>query len=90
MAAGLAGQGRDVKQRILDDFKGLPIPDQLTIIESVLRRLREEFQRDQEASRAEQRRRLVMAAETLLPDYLGDAELTVFTALDGEDFYAEG
>ncbi len=31
---------------------------------------------------------LETAAQTLLSDYTGDKELTIFTALDGEDFYA--
>ncbi len=31
---------------------------------------------------------LKTAAQTLLTDYTEDNELTIFTALDGEDFYA--
>jgi hypothetical protein len=34
----------------------------------------------------EKARRLKMAAEKLYEDYLNDPELTVFTALDSEDF----
>jgi len=33
---------------------------------------------------------LAQAAQALLADYQNDPELTAFTALDGEDFYAEG
>ena len=38
----------------------------------------------------EERRKqdLALAAEALLEDYQGDAELTTFTALDAEDFHA--
>jgi hypothetical protein len=36
----------------------------------------------------EKKRRLAEAAEALLPDYTTGGELTAFTALDGEDFYA--
>jgi len=31
-----------------------------------------------------------MAAKALLPDYKKDEELTSFTALDSEDFHAQG
>ena len=34
---------------------------------------------------ARRRREMGIAAETLLPDYRDDAELTAFGALDGED-----
>lgn len=37
---------------------------------------------------AERKRQLAVAAETLLSDYAARGELTAFTALDGEDFYA--
>jgi hypothetical protein len=33
---------------------------------------------------------LTVAANALLTDYQEDQELTSFTALDGEPFYAEG
>jgi predicted CopG family antitoxin len=36
----------------------------------------------------QQRRRLNLAAHELLADYQVDQDLTVFTALDGEDFHA--
>ncbi|MBI4670635.1 MAG: hypothetical protein HY741_03070 [Chloroflexi bacterium] len=44
---------------------------------------------DYVTARAELDRELAIAAEALLPDYLNDKELTAFTALDAEDFYAE-
>ncbi len=35
-------------------------------------------------------RALEQAAQALLADYQADPQLTSFTALDGEDFYAQG
>ncbi|MFN3762209.1 MAG: hypothetical protein ACK4WK_03285 [Anaerolineae bacterium] len=90
MATVLVDQ-RDVAKAMLEEFNRLPIPERLTIVESVLQGVREELQQaSRRVSRAEWRYRLAMAAEALLPDYLENAELTAFTALDGEDFYAEG
>jgi predicted DNA-binding protein len=37
-----------------------------------------------------QKQDLVLAAKALLADYQGDPELTAFTALDAEDFHAQG
>ena len=36
------------------------------------------------------RQDLALAAKALLVDYQGDTELTAFTALDAEDFHAQG
>ncbi|MBC7227251.1 MAG: hypothetical protein H5T61_08465 [Thermoflexales bacterium] len=91
MTSVLVGQGRNLTQQILEEFNRLPIPERLTIIESMLQGVREDLRRMAQAtSRAERRSQLAKAAEILLPDYMEDAELTAFTALDGEDFYAEG
>ncbi len=43
---------------------------------------------EQSPARMERKRQLAAAAEALLPDYAAGGELTVFTVLDGEDFYA--
>ena len=40
--------------------------------------------------RERQQRELEQAARALLDDYQSDPELTAFTALDGEDFHAQG
>lgn len=91
MATVLVDRGADVERRILDELSRLPIPEQLTIIETALLRIREELQQAGRPSvLADRRQQLARAAEALLPDYIEDAELTAFTALDGEDFYAEG
>jgi hypothetical protein len=44
----------------------------------------------QPLTQTERRRQLAAAAEALLPDYAAGGELTIFTALDSEDFYASG
>lgn len=91
MATILVEHGANVTRTILEEVNRLPIPERLTIIESLLQGIREELrQAAQMTGRAEQKRRLAQAAAILLTDYTTDAELTAFTALDGEDFYAEG
>jgi len=91
MATILVEHGANVTRTILEEVNRLPIPERLTIIESLLQGIREELrQAARMTGRAEQKRRLAQAAAILLTDYTTDAELTAFTALDGEDFYAEG
>jgi len=81
----------DTQQEILAKFKELSIPDRLTLVETVLHLIREDLQRaGQTTNRADRKSQLAAAAEALLPEYLAGGELTVFTVLDGEDFYAEG
>jgi len=77
---------------ILEDFKKLTTTERLAIIESALHLIREDLQRmEQPPTREERKRRLAVAAETLLLDYTsGSGELTIFTVLDSEDFYAQG
>ena len=43
-----------------------------------------------EQIQARQQRALEQAARALLADYQADPELTAFTALDGEQFHAQG
>lgn len=76
---------------ILEELKKLTIPERLTIVEGVLRLIREDLQQvGQPLTRTERKRQLATAAEALLPDYAAGGELTIFTALDSEDFYASG
>jgi len=49
--------------------------------------IREMLQAELEKRRQQE---LTQAAQALLADYQTDPELTAFTALDGEDFDAEG
>lgn len=74
---------------ILEELKKFTIPERLTIVETALRLIREDLQQvEQPLIRAERKRQLTAAAEALLPDYAAGGELTIFTALDSEDFYA--
>ncbi len=78
-----------IQVEILEELKKSTIPERLTIIEAALRLIREDLQQvGLPLTRAERRRQLAEAAEALLQDYAAGGELTVFTALDSEDFYA--
>lgn len=77
--------------QILEELQKFTISDRLTIVEATLRLIREDLQQErQPLPREERRRQLVAAAEALMPDYAAGGELTIFTALDSEDFYASG
>ncbi|HEX30810.1 TPA: hypothetical protein ENG04_12095 [Candidatus Poribacteria bacterium] len=76
---------------ILEELRKFTISERLTIIETALRLIREDLQQvEQSLTRSEKRRLMATAAKALLQDYATDDELTIFTTLDGEDFYAEG
>jgi len=78
-----------IQVEILEELKKSTIPERLTIIEAALRLIREDLQHvGQPLTRTERRHQLAEAAEALLQDYAAGGELTVFTALDSEDFYA--
>ena len=78
-----------IQVEILEELKKSTIPERLTIIEAALHLIREDLQQvGQPLTRTERRRQLAEAAEALLQDYAAGGELTVFTALDSEDFYA--
>ncbi|MFQ5903181.1 MAG: hypothetical protein ACE5JO_05785 [Candidatus Binatia bacterium] len=82
-------EARMTPREILEELKKLPTPERLTIIEAALRLTREDLQRmEQLLDRTERKRQVAAAAEALLPDYSAGGELTIFTALDGEDFHA--
>jgi hypothetical protein len=76
---------------ILEELKRLTTTERLTIIEAALHLIREDLQQmEQPLPRIERKRQLAAAAEALLPDYATGGELTIFTTLDSEDFYASG
>ncbi|GFP21263.1 hypothetical protein HKBW3S43_01122 [Candidatus Hakubella thermalkaliphila] len=75
---------------ILEELKKLTIPERLTVVEGVLHLIREDLEHGQLLSWTERKRQLATAAEALLPDYTAGGEMTIFTALDSEDFYAAG
>lgn len=66
------------------------IEQRLTLLEEALHHIREDIAqaRDaRESRRKDLKRRMAEAAQLLKDDYAHDEELTIFTALDGEDFY---
>jgi hypothetical protein len=74
---------------ILEELKKLTTIERLAIIEATLRLVREDLRRVESSSaEMDRKKQLTAAAEALLPDYIPGSELTVFTVLDGEDFYA--
>ncbi len=62
---------------IIDEIKKLSIKERLQIIEKTVRTIQNDDEKEQ----------MKMAADTLYDDYKNDAELTIFTDLDLEDFY---
>ncbi len=74
---------------ILEEIKQLTTTEQLTIIGSTLHLIRGDIQQvEYPFERTEGKRQLAAAANALLSDYAAGGELTVFTALDSEGFYA--
>jgi hypothetical protein len=73
---------------IVEELKKLTTTERLTIIEAALHLIREDLQQvEQPLARTERRQQLAAAAEALVPDYAAGGELTIFTALDSEDFH---
>ena len=62
---------------IIQEIQSLPFQKRIYVIEKALRSIRK-----QEAMNA-----MNVAAEALLPEYLTDEELTIFTDIDFEKFY---
>ncbi|MGD2092280.1 MAG: hypothetical protein PVH61_39295 [Candidatus Aminicenantes bacterium] len=63
---------------IIKEIIKLPIIERMLIIENAMKSIREETAKE---------RSLKEGAKALLSDYQTDKELTVFTSIDGEDFY---
>jgi len=62
---------------IIKEIDNLPAHKRMFIAEQIIRSMR----------LSNQERTLEMAADRLYDDYKNDKELTIFTQLDGEDFY---
>jgi len=78
-------------ENLLEELKHLTPEERLRIAEVALRLVREDLsQSESRPGREERARQLAAAAEMLREDYEADAELTAFTALDGEDVRAPG
>lgn len=76
---------------ILEELVKLPAAERLTIVEATLHLIRKDLQQVEPLpARTKRKQQLAAAAKALLPDYAAGGELTVFTALDSEDFYAQG
>ena len=71
---------------ILNDIQALSPAERLEVIEATVHLLRVDLQ--VKKVQPDSRQRLSVAAEALLRDYTEDVELTAFTAIDGDDFYA--
>ncbi len=77
------------QRELLEELKKLPTAERLTVVEAALRLIRDDLQKEVPLAQTETRERLAAAAQLLLADYAAGGELTVFTALDGEDVHAE-
>jgi hypothetical protein len=91
-----------LKRQFITDAAGNPIGvilplEEFALVEEILEQQSQTLseadkldQMEQPLARTERKRQLAAAAEALLSDYTADGELTIFTALDSEDFYASG
>lgn len=77
-----------VRTELLEGLRQLSPAERLAVLEMTLRLVQEDLQQTKQPTQAKRKRQLTAAAKALLPDYAPGGELTVFTALDGEDFYA--
>jgi hypothetical protein len=83
--------GHMTQTQILEALRQLTTTERLIVLEAALQQIREDLQRlEQPLTQIEKKRRLAAAAEELLPDYAAGGELTIFTALDSEDFDEKG
>ena len=79
------------RAQLLNEFRQYSPQQQLEVIQAALRILAEGLQAvDSYVNGKNGHHPLAEAAALLLNDYREDAELTSFTALDREPFYAEG
>lgn len=75
------------QNEILKELQSLPVEERLVVIEAALKEISDLRKAYRRSRRAEMKKRLAAAAEKAKPYYETDEELTIFTALDGEDFY---
>lgn len=78
-----------------EKVKHLSVAQKLALIETILQAIREDVAASDRRElsrlrRAAKRRTLAAAANELVNDYATDTELTIFTALDSEDFLDNG
>ncbi|MFH0924899.1 MAG: hypothetical protein V1872_04590 [bacterium] len=79
------------QRQILEEMKKLGPSECLTIVEEVLHMIHNDLQKREKPviSLKKKKSQLQRAAESLLSDYSVHDELTIFTSLDSEDFYAK-
>jgi hypothetical protein len=77
-----------IESEMLEQLKALPATERLKVVESLARQLRQDLQVSAGQGPQSTAENLARAAMTLRDDYLGDKELTAFTALDSEPFHA--
>ena len=70
----------------ITELKKLPLSERLQIIEILLVEIRQELDLSPPPSLMERKRQMMAAAAAVKEEYLTNADLTVFTALDAEDF----
>lgn len=74
----------------ITELRKLPLVERVQIIETLVQEIKAELQLTPAPSLAERRRQMMAAASALRQDYLTNADLTAFTALDAEDFHGKG
>ncbi len=76
---------------VLEELEKLSTMERLMVAEKALQLVRQEMERaDSRLARPEPQQRLAAAAAALRDEYAAGGELTIFTALDHEDFRAPG
>ena len=81
----------DAQTQLIHEFGQLSLPQQLEVIQAALRIVAQRVLAvEQPSNRQDEHKSVAEAADLLLADYQEDEELTSFTALDGEPFYAQG
>ncbi len=73
---------------IMQGLGRLSTSELLQVIEAALRLLQRNLEAESPLIHLEKKQRLAAAAQMLLPDYTAGGELTAFTVLDSEGFYA--
>lgn len=76
--------------QLLREFSQLPLQQQIEVVQAALSIIGQSVQMVQQNKNGHSDHKpLAEAANLLLADYMEDEELTSFTALDGEPFYAK-
>jgi len=70
----------------ITELKKRPLSERLQIIEIPLVEIRQELDLSPPPSLMERKRQMMAVAAAVEEEYLTNADLTVFTALDAEDF----